>query len=98
MHIAAGDKRWLDRAATVFFEADEQSKPRSLDQSLVSLDVDVYSPSTWGQQRDNGGLARTNGPLLSNFLAALRELVGAQLGRSIDADDYAGHVDASGFH
>jgi hypothetical protein len=60
------------------------------------LNVDIYSPLTWGEMRDNQALATLNGPLLTRFLKRLEQDMPAQFGGVI-ADDYAGLVGRYGF-
>lgn len=93
----AGTDTWLGGGAVVFFELDEQSEQDHSTKLWMSLDVDIYSPTTWGESRDNAELARLNGPRLSQFLAAIRQQLGAKL-EDIDVGDYDGHVDENGFH
>jgi hypothetical protein len=89
---------WLEGAAVVFIELDEQSEQDHSTKLWMSLDVDIYSPTTWGSEtRDNGELARLNGPRLSQFLSAIRQTFDAKLD-DIDVGDYGGHVDENGFH
>ena len=93
-----GSDTWLPQAARVFFELDEQSEQDHSTKLWISLDVDIYSPTTWGSEtRDNAELARLNGPRLSQFLAAIRRTFDARL-ENIDVGDYDGHVDENGFH
>jgi hypothetical protein len=88
---------WLDKAARLYVEMDEQSETDHSVTMWLSLDVDIYSPTTWGESRDNAELARLNGPRLSQFLDAIREQLGGKLD-DIDVGDYDGHVDENGFH
>lgn len=62
----------------------------------ISLDTDVYSPVTWGQERDNRSLAARNAPLFNQFLLAVRARTAASVG-PVHAEDYAGQVGPDGF-
>jgi hypothetical protein len=90
-------EQWLGGAATLFFDVDERrgAHGSAIGLSLV-LDVDIYAPVSWGEERDNSELARVNGPRLTGFLTRLSEQLGVRLDR-IDCGDYVGHVDANGF-
>lgn len=87
---------WLERAASLFFEFDEQSEVDHSIKMWLSLDVDIYSPTTWGDSRDNAERARRNGPRLTQFLQMVQNVLGGTL-EAIDTDGYTDHVDENGF-
>lgn len=62
----------------------------------LSLDVDLYSPRTYGSIRENSRLAAANGPRLSRFLRDVRDRMGGTL-REIEAASYEGLVTDEGF-
>jgi hypothetical protein len=62
----------------------------------LSLDVDLYSPRTYGSIRENSRLAAANGPRLSEFLRAVRDRMGGKI-REIEAASYEGLVTDEGF-
>lgn len=60
----------------------------------LSLDVDIYAATTWGEVRDNRVLAGLNGPRLAGFLRCLDARPGITLAR-IESDSYC--ADERGF-
>ena len=88
--IARGMDCWIERGSLV-----DPSAPVPLE-ITISLDTDVYSAVTWGQERDNHSLAARNAPLFNQFLLAVREGTGASVG-SVHAEDHAGQVGPDGF-
>jgi hypothetical protein len=88
--IARGMDCWIERGSLV--------DPAATDplEITIALDTDVYSPVTWGEDRDNRLLAARNAPLFNQFLLAVRHGTGAAPG-PIHAEDYAGHVGPDGF-
>jgi hypothetical protein len=88
--IARGMDCWIERGSLTDPDA---AGPLEI---TISLDTDVYSPVTWGQERDNSSLAARNAPLFNQFLWAVRERTGASVG-PVHAEDYAGQVGPDGF-
>lgn len=88
--IARGMDCWIERGSL--------TEPNATDplEITISMDTDVYSPVTWGQERDNRSLAARNAPVFNQFLLAVRERTGASAG-SVHAEDYAGQVGSDGF-
>jgi hypothetical protein len=62
----------------------------------LSLDVDIYSPRSWGKNRDNRKLAAFNNPRLSSFLKRIEHELSAVF-LDVDAPDYKGFVYPYGF-
>jgi hypothetical protein len=59
------------------------------------LNVDIFSPSTGGANRDNRVLASLNGPRLKSFLHRLRAGLGAEL---VDVDrQHGGEIGPDGY-
>jgi hypothetical protein len=88
---------WLKGAAHLYINIDEHSTSDHSIALWFVIDVDIHSPVTWGEQRDNATLASVNGPRLTAFLARLAGELGARLD-DVDVGDYDWHVDATGFH
>jgi len=62
----------------------------------LQLHADLYSPRTWGKNRENAALASINGPRLNAFLRYVRDKMGGVLDE-IDASNYEGWVTEEGF-
>lgn len=81
-------------------DLDEQGNLDMTFEDAISLafflHVDIYSPLTYGQIRENRELAAWNGPLLSNFLKRLEREIPATFD-GVDAADYKGLVGRYGF-
>jgi hypothetical protein len=88
--IARGMDCWIERGSLADPNA---SDPLEI---TISLDTDIYSVVTWGQERDNHSLAARNAPSFNQFLLAVRERTGASVG-PVHAEDYAGQVGPDGF-
>jgi len=88
--IAGGMDCWIEKGSLTDPNATD---PLEL---TISLDTDVYSPVTWGQERDNRSLAARNAPVFNQFLLAVRERTGASVG-PVHAEGYAGQVGPDGF-
>ena len=93
---ADGVDTWLRRMAHVWLDFDESLPENGSIMFDLSLDVDIYSPVTWGDSRDNRELARRNGPRLTAFLRSIQEKLGGVL-FDIDASYSCGQVDENGF-
>jgi hypothetical protein len=94
-----GTETWLAGAARIYLDRPPPTEEADRETDIevwISLDVDIYSPVTWGKSRENSELARINGPRLNAFLNRVRERLSARL-VDIDAGDYKGHVNADGF-
>src|ERR1041384_67092 len=72
--IARGLDCWIERGPLSEPDADV---PLEL---TISLDTDVYSAMTWGQERDNRSLSMMNAPLFNRFLSAVRNGTHASVG------------------
>lgn len=90
-------ERCLKDAARLWLEPSdsESSEVNTIDITL-SIDVDIYSPVTWGEERDNRTLATINGPRLARFLRALRDQLNGAL-VLLDAESYDSVADETGF-
>jgi hypothetical protein len=88
--IASGMDCWIERSS---LSDPNASGPMEI---TISLDTDVYSEVTWGEERDNRLLSACNAPLFNQFMSAVRQRTGAVVG-SVHADDYAGQVGPDGF-
>jgi hypothetical protein len=84
------------RSARLAIELEQEEDRAPLLSLFLSIDADIYAPTTWGEQRDNRVLAAANGPRLTRFLRALQDRLGAEV-NGIDAISYPGQVDANGF-
>jgi hypothetical protein len=62
----------------------------------LNLNVDLYARRTFGANRDNDQLARSNAPRLADFLDRLTTLTGARLDE-VDAPSYTDQVCERGF-
>ncbi|WP_254563806.1 hypothetical protein [Oscillatoria sp. HE19RPO] len=85
---------------SIFVELDDDGELDTTTPSPIwltfGLDVDIYAPLSWGEQRDNTKLAQLNGSRLSAFLHRLEEdIPGEFLG--VDAPDYQDLVNRYGF-
>lgn len=85
---------------SIFVELDDNGELDTTTPSPIwltfGLDVDIYAPLSWGEQRDNTNLAQLNGSRLSAFLHRLEEdIPGEFLG--VDAPDYQDLVNRYGF-
>jgi hypothetical protein len=93
-----GGEQLLNDAARLWLEpadSDNQSTLNAIDVTL-SIDIDIYSPITWGDDRNNRVLAEINGPRLRRFLEFVRDqLRGTPVRR--DSEDYAESADETGF-
>lgn len=87
---------WFGHAGLLTFLVDDHSVDGSIAMS-ISIDIDIYSPLTWAEERNNAVLATLNNPRLTRFLTRVREQCDAVLER-IDTDYYAYDVDQDGFH
>jgi len=88
--IAHGMDCWIERNSL-----SEPNANRLLE-ITISLDTDIYSAVTWGQDRDNRSLSARNAPLFNQFLLAVRQGTGALVG-PVHAEDYADQVGPDGF-
>jgi hypothetical protein len=81
---------WLCRGARLVFDVGERVQLR------FTIDVDIYAPTSRGVRPENSALAALNGPRLATLLKVTEGALGACL-EHIDAGDYAGQVNATGF-
>lgn len=76
---------------SIFVELDDDGELDTTTPSPIwlnfGLDVDIYAPLSWGEQRDNTKLAQLNGSRLSAFLHRLEEDIPAKF-LGLDAPDY----------
>jgi hypothetical protein len=89
-------ENWILRAGLLELEIDEHTADDHTIGLHLSIDIDIYSPTTWGERRENRALAELNGPRLSKFLGIVRRDLGGTCD-AIDAEDYPGLVDETGF-
>jgi len=75
--------------------AEVDSPPEDPVELNLTLDTDVYLPTSWGNDRDNRELAARNAPRFNLLLARLLRETGAHV-ESVSAEDYRGQVDATG--
>jgi hypothetical protein len=87
---------WIQQAGFLELAIDEHTADSHTIGLHLSIDIDIYSPTTWGKQRDNHILAALNAPRLSKFLAIVHGHLGGTCD-AIDAEDYPGLVDETGF-
>lgn len=90
-----GADTWIPNTGFLVFDIDDDPTIDSIGM-WISIDIDIYSPVTWGKIHDNATLAAINNPRLARFLARVRAC-GAILDR-IDEDGYTDHIDENGFH
>lgn len=93
---ADGVDTWLRRMARVWLDFDESLPENGSIMFDLSIDIDIYSPVTWGKSRDNRELAQRNGPRLTAFLRRIQEKLGGVF-FDIDASSYVGQVNENGF-
>jgi len=90
----------VPQGADLMIEIDTPGDPREdVDAPILlrlQLHTDLYSPRTWGKERENAALASINGPRLTAFLRYVREGMGGVLDE-IDAQGYEGWVTEEGF-
>lgn len=90
-----GQDTWIEKAGLLIFDIDDDLTIGSIGMWL-SIDIDIYSPVTWGDVYENAALAAINNPRLAAFLAGVR----ACGGRLVDIDEvgYKDHIDENGFY
>jgi hypothetical protein len=92
-----GGSTLLNNAARLWVEpADAEPDSDIAVDITLSIDVDLYSPLTWAEDRNNRALAEINGPRLTRFLSLLRDQLGGTV-TLMDAEGYAGLVNETGF-
>jgi hypothetical protein len=90
------NERVIEQAGVIDLEIDDHTSDEGTIGMHISIDIDIYSPITWGKHRDNRALAELNGPRLSRFLAAVRSKLRGTCD-AIDAENYPDLVDETGF-
>ena len=82
-------------SASVWLQLEPDATERPL-RLLFALDVDLYFPLTRGEITDNQALARLNYHKLNDFIDDVQQKMLSDL-VNVDAPDYKGLIDESGF-